>query len=101
MIATLPIFCLLSLHDALPISYADIFSLYPSYRLFITDGGYAYVRDFDVPSTDPKSYLNGCRITWKPDGAELLSRSEERRVGKECRDWSWPVEENLNNTDTG
>jgi hypothetical protein len=55
------------------IAYMDIFSLYPSYRLFVTDGGYAYVRDFDVPSTDPKSYLSGCRVTWKPDGAELLS----------------------------
>src|SRR5436309_4065369 len=86
MIATLPIFCLLSLHDALPISYADIFSLYPSYRLFITDGGYAYVRDFDVPSTDQKSYLNGCRITWKTDGAELLSRSEEHTSELQSRE---------------
>jgi hypothetical protein len=55
------------------IAYVDIFSLYPSYRLFVTDGGCAYVRDFDVPSTDPKSYLSGYRVTWKPDGAELLS----------------------------
>jgi hypothetical protein len=30
------------------IAYVDIFSFYPSYRLFITDGGYAYERDFDI-----------------------------------------------------
>jgi hypothetical protein len=59
------------------VAFVDIFSLYPSYRLFITDGGYAYVRDFDIPSTDPKSYLAGCQVIWKLDGAELLTPDGE------------------------
>jgi hypothetical protein len=60
------------------VAYLDIFSWYPGYRLFITDGGYAYVRAFDVPSTDFRSYLARCQVTWKPDGAELLTRDGER-----------------------
>ncbi|MGA2137575.1 MAG: hypothetical protein ABSH14_01815 [Verrucomicrobiia bacterium] len=61
------------------VAYVDIFSLYPRYRLFITgDGYYAYVRDFDVPSTDPKRYLNSCQVAWTAEGAELLTPDGER-----------------------
>ena len=60
------------------VAYVDILSWYPDYRLFITDGGYAYVREFHVPNTDFKSYLAHCQVTWKPDGAELLTPDEER-----------------------
>ena len=56
----------------------DIFSLYPSYRLFITDGGYAYVRDFDVSSTDFKSYLSHCQVAWQTNGAEFITPDAER-----------------------
>jgi hypothetical protein len=60
------------------VAYVDIFSLYPSYRLFVTDGGYAYVREFDISTTDFKSYLARCQVTWKPDGTELLTPDGER-----------------------
>lgn len=59
-------------------AYVDIFSQYPSYRLFITDGGYAYVRDFDVPSTDFKSYLSRCQVAWQTNGAEFITPDAER-----------------------
>ena len=55
------------------VAHVDIFSLNSSYRLLVTDGGYAYMREFDVPSDDPTRYLGGCRVTWKPDGVEFLS----------------------------
>jgi hypothetical protein len=60
------------------VAYVDIFSSYPSYSLFVTDGGYGYLRTFDIPSTDFKSYLARCQVNWKPDGAELLTPDGER-----------------------
>ena len=60
------------------VAYVDIFSLYPSYRLFITDGGYAYVRDFDVPSTDFKSYLSRCQVAWQTNGADFITPDADR-----------------------
>jgi hypothetical protein len=60
------------------VAYLDIFSQYPSYRLFITDGGYAYARDFDVPSTDFKSYLARCHVDWQTNGAEFITPDAER-----------------------
>ena len=60
------------------VAYVDIFSQYPSYRLFITDGGYAYVRDFDVSSTDFKSYLSHCQVVWQTNGAEFITPDAER-----------------------
>lgn len=60
------------------VAYVDILSWYPSYRMFITDGGYAYVREFDIPTTDYKNFLARCQVTWKPDGAEFLTANGER-----------------------
>jgi hypothetical protein len=60
------------------VAYEDIFSLYPSYRLFITDGGYAYARDFDVSSTDFKSYLLHCQVAWQTNGVEFITPDAER-----------------------
>ncbi len=60
------------------VAYVDVFSLYPSYRLFITDGGYAYVRDFDVPSTDYRSYLARCQVAWQTNGAEFITPDADR-----------------------
>ena len=60
------------------VAYLDIFSWYPSYRLFVTDGGYAYARDFDVPSTDYKSYLSRCQVAWQTNGAEFVTPDAER-----------------------
>jgi len=55
------------------VAYLDILSLYPSYRFFITDGGYAYGGDFDIPSTDFKSYLSRCQVVWQTNGVELTN----------------------------
>lgn len=60
------------------VAYVDVFSWYPSYRLFITDGGYAYARDFDVPSTDYKSYLAHCQVAWRTNGAEFITPDADR-----------------------
>jgi hypothetical protein len=59
------------------VAVVDIFSLYPSYRLFITDGGYAYVREFNVPSTDFKRYLAHCQVAWLTNGAEFITPDAE------------------------
>ena len=60
------------------VAYVDISSGSPSYSLFVTDGSYGYLRKFDIPSTDFKSYLALCQVTWKPDGVELLTPDGER-----------------------
>jgi hypothetical protein len=60
------------------VAYADVFSWYPSCSLSITDGGYMYLREFDVPSTDFKSYLAHCQATWQTNGAELVTPDAER-----------------------
>jgi hypothetical protein len=61
------------------VAYVDVLSWYPSYRLLITDDGYyAYVREFDVPSADFKSYLAVCHVTWKSDGVEFLAPDAEK-----------------------
>jgi hypothetical protein len=60
------------------VAYVDVLSWYPTYRLFITDGGYAYVREFDIPSTDPNKYLAGCKVAWQPEGPELLTPDGEK-----------------------
>ena len=60
------------------VAYADIFSWYPSYSLIITDGGYAYVRDFYVPSTDFKSYLGRCQVIWQTNAVVFVTPDAER-----------------------
>jgi hypothetical protein len=60
------------------VSYLDVLSWYPTYRFFITDGGYAYVREFDIPGTGPKKYLAGCKVAWQPEGVELLTPDGEK-----------------------
>jgi hypothetical protein len=60
------------------VAYVDIFSLYPSYQLFITDGGYYYGGDFDIPSTDFKSYLSRCQVAWQTNGVEFIKPDAAR-----------------------
>jgi hypothetical protein len=62
------------------VATVDVFSQYATYKLVITDGDYQYVRDFDVPSADWKSYLNGCTVTWEPKHVELCTPDDERLI---------------------
>jgi hypothetical protein len=59
------------------VAYVDVFSLYPCYRLYITDGGYAYERDFDVPSKDFKSYFAHCQVIWQTNGVDFITPDSE------------------------
>ena len=59
------------------VAYVDVFSLYPNYRLYITDGGYAYERDFDVPNNDFKSYFARCQVVWQTNGVDFITPDSE------------------------
>ncbi|MGV3661975.1 MAG: hypothetical protein ACO1TE_17455 [Prosthecobacter sp.] len=62
------------------VAYVDLLGLYPSYRLLITDGGYAYVHRFQIPSAEPAAFVQKCQVAWDlekvsftmPDGETLM-----------------------------
>lgn len=54
------------------VAYVDVLGGYPTYRLLITDGGYAYVHDFQIPSADPKAFVQGCRVAWNTNSVEFI-----------------------------
>ena len=54
------------------VAYVDVVALYPTYRLFITDGGYAYVHEFQIPSADAKTFVQGCRVTWDTNRVDFI-----------------------------
>ncbi len=53
----------------------DPFGLYRSQRLLVTDGGYAYIVYFDVPSYPSKAWVEACEVRWDPSGVRLQSPS--------------------------
>lgn len=54
------------------VACVDVLGGYPSYRLLITDGGYCYVHNFQIPSTDPKAFVQGCRVAWDTNRVEFI-----------------------------
>jgi hypothetical protein len=50
----------------------DVLGGYPTYRLLITDGGYGYVHDFQIPSADAKRFVQGCRVVWDTNKVEFI-----------------------------
>jgi hypothetical protein len=54
------------------VAYVDVLSGYPTYRLFITDGGYGYFHDFQIPSADAKAFVQGCRVVWDTNRVEFI-----------------------------
>jgi hypothetical protein len=54
------------------VAYVDVLALYPTYRLLITDGGYGYVHQFQIPSADSKAFVQGCRVTWDANKVDFI-----------------------------
>ncbi len=54
------------------VAYVDVLGGYPTYRLLITDGGYGYVHDFQIPSADPQAFVQGCRVAWDTNRVEFI-----------------------------
>jgi hypothetical protein len=54
------------------VAYVDVLSLYPMYRLLITDGGYGYVHEFQIPTADSKTFVQSCRVTWDTNRVEFI-----------------------------
>jgi hypothetical protein len=54
------------------VAYVDALGGYPIYRLLITDGGYAYVHEFQIPSADAKTFAQGCRVTWDTNKVDFV-----------------------------
>jgi len=54
------------------VAYVDVLALYSTERLLITDGGYAYVHEFEIPSADTKAFVQGCRVTWDTNKVEFI-----------------------------
>lgn len=54
------------------VAYVDVLGGYPTYRLLITDGGYGYVHEFQIPSADSKAFVQSCRVTWDTNRVEFI-----------------------------
>ena len=54
------------------VAYVDVLAWYPTYRLLITDGGYSYVHEFQIPSADSKAFVQGCRVEWDTNRVEFI-----------------------------
>ena len=54
------------------VAYVDVLGGYPTYRLLITDGGYGYVHDFQIPSADSKAFVQDCRVAWDTNRVEFI-----------------------------
>ena len=54
------------------VAYVDVLALYPTYRLLISDGGYAYVHEFQIPSADSKAFVQSCGVTWDTNRVEFI-----------------------------
>jgi len=54
------------------VAYVDVLTLYPTYRLLITDGGYGYVHEFQIPSADAKTFVQGCRVMWDTNSVDFI-----------------------------
>jgi hypothetical protein len=59
------------------VAYVDVLALYPTYRLLITDGGYAYVHEFQIPSADSNAFVQGCRVMWETNRVEFIMSGGE------------------------
>ncbi len=55
-------------------SIFDIFSLYPSQRILVTDGGYAYVLNFETPDYPASRWVQSCDVAWSTNDVTLFSR---------------------------
>ena len=53
-------------------AYVDVLGLYPSYRVFVTDGGYGYVHDFKIHTSDWKSFAQNSRVSWETNRVEFI-----------------------------
>jgi hypothetical protein len=62
------------------VAYIDVLRLYPQHRIIVTDGGYAYIHEFEIPSTSPHKYALDCQVTWLSDAVEVQMRSGEKLV---------------------
>jgi len=56
-------------------SFFDPLGLYGSERLLVTDGGYAYVLDFEVPAHPSKPWIDTCKVDWTVDNVTFSSPS--------------------------
>jgi hypothetical protein len=54
-------------------SVFDILKLYPSERLLVTDGGYAYIIYFEAPAHPAKSWVEDCDVTWSSNRVTFSS----------------------------
>lgn len=54
------------------VAYVDVLGGYPTYRLLITDGGYGYVHEFQIPSADAKTFAQSCRVTWDTNRVDFV-----------------------------
>jgi hypothetical protein len=59
------------------VAYVDVLAWYPTYRLLITDGGYGYVHDFQIPSADSKAFAQGSRVSWDTNKVEFTMPAGE------------------------
>jgi hypothetical protein len=62
----------LTLSIEMHVAYLDVFGGYTTYRLLITDGGYCYVHYFQIPSADPKAFVQRCRVAWDTNRVEFI-----------------------------
>jgi hypothetical protein len=62
------------------VAYVDVLAWYPTYRLLITDGGYAYVHEFQIPSADSKAFAQGSRVTWDTNKVEFTMPGGETLI---------------------
>ena len=62
------------------VAYVDVLAWYPTYRLLISDGGYAYGHDFQIHSADPKAFAQNCAVTWGTNKVEFAMPGGERLI---------------------
>ena len=54
-------------------SYFDPLGLYSNERLVVSDGGYSYILNFDVPAHPSKPWIDNCQVNWTTDGVTFSS----------------------------
>ena len=74
------------------VAYVDLLGGYPSYRILISYGGYAFFHTFDVPSAKPETFLESCNVAWStndvrfqmPNGVLLVFPAEAvlKQIGR-------------------
>lgn len=53
----------------------DLFQLYSTHRVRVSDGGYSYGLYFEVPSYPARVWIEKCSVVWTSDGVRFISSS--------------------------